>query len=244
MSDQDALLNLKTRHTFEVPPSGSIVAGINALLDQIPIFNREVPADGSVVVGSTRIWPPGTQRSTILNELCLQAGWLPPYFDNNGTLVIRPPSELSIYADHTYGPNRLKLGTPIANKNLLEAPNVFVVICNGPTKGDISASAQVDPSLPFSVENRGREVVHEHRAQGITSSQQAQQMADRMAAGATDGFLERRFTSPPDPRHDLFQTIYYKGDQKAYRELGFAFSSLTPGADMTHQLSYGGFDVG
>lgn len=242
MVDQDYVLDQKTRYTFQVNPGGSITGAINFLLDTVGIFSRSIPSSQLVVPGTESLtFPVGTSRMEILTLLCVLGGWLPPFFDNNGVCIIKSPPLLNTGdPDHVYTDKRL--ANPIENDNLLTAPNVYVVLGTGPSKGDIYAVAQVDPRLPYSVENRGFEIVDVFRTQGMVSTEQAQQMANRRALAGSYGYKNVSFDSPIDPRHDLFQTIYYPAAQATFREIEFGFK-LAAGSQMSHSITQGGFDA-
>lgn len=238
LMDQDYILTQGIRNPYGVNPGGSITDAINAILDEAGIFQRDVPGDATVRVGDPVSWPPGTSRSEMLKVLCNLAGWLPPYFNNGGVCVVRPPTTvINVEPDHYYDLHRVAYNTLIENDNLLQAPNVYVVISTGPSKGDISATAEVDANLPFSVPNRGFVVTSVHRTQGLTSTRQAQDMADALAAQGSMGFKTVYFTGPPDPRHDLYETIEYDGT--IYNEV--EWSLPLKGASMSHSLTLGGF---
>jgi len=246
LADQDSILNQKSRFTYQVNPGGSITAAISDILDQAGIIHRNLPDSPRLLVPGTDalIWASGTSRMQMLKVLCNLGGWLPPYFDNDGVCVVKPPPAIdSGFPDHIYDDRRVAYDSPVVNGNLLTAPNVFVVIGTGPSKGEIFASAQVDARLPFSVENRGFEVVDVFRTQGIVSTEQAQFMANQRAMAGAVGFMNLDFEGPIDPRHDLFQTVYYPTLQASFREVSFNLK-LTAGANMSHSLTQGGFSGG
>lgn len=239
MMDQDYVLDQGTRNPFGIGQGGPILPAVTALLDDARIANRDIPESSAASVGDPVNWPAGTSRLKILNELCNQAGWLPPYFDNNGTLVIRiPPDIARVAPDHRYDGRRVKRASLVENDNLLSAPNVYLVLGTGPSQGSISAVAYVDPTLPFSVQNRGFEIVSVTRAQGVQSVEQAQSMANALAAGAARGYKNIAFTGPRDPRHDLFQTVEWEGST-VYREISWDLKFR--GGFHSHTLTLGGF---
>lgn len=174
-----------------------------------------------------------------MKALCDLAGWLPPYFDNNGVLTIKPPPDINnLIPDHVYPGGRVLRDTIVENDNLLNAPNVYVVTCSGPSSGEITASAEVAQYLPFSVYNRRFEIVSVTRVQGLTSTSQAQRMANTLAAGAGVGFKSIQFEATADPRHDLFQTVEWNGFM--YRETQWSLK-LRPGGSHSHTITQGGF---
>lgn len=239
--DQDYMLDQGTRFTFGVPAGGAILPAVQEVVGQVRLTNVRWPEGSSAAVADPVVWPAGTSRLKIISDLCNLAGWLPPHFDNNGVLVIRTPPDIDRDApDHIYSAanSRVIRATIVENDNLLDAPNVYVVVCSGPSDGEIAASASVDPDLPFSVENRRFEIVEVVRVQGLTSTAQAQQMADALAASAGTGFKNVQFDGFADPRHDLFQTVEWEGF--VYREVEWSLK-LKPGGPHSHTLTRGGF---
>jgi hypothetical protein len=240
LMDQDYILSKGIRRPYGVNPGGSIPDAINEILDTAHIYSRSVPVDTSIRVADPTVWPIGTSRMDMLKILCTLAGWLPPYFDNNGVCVIRPPRDPVIDdPDHSYTTRRMKRGSLVMNDNLLDAPNIYTVISTGPTKGEITADAEVDPSLPYSAMNRGFENPTEHRTQGLVSTQQAQDMANALALGVTSGFKSASFIGPPDPRHDLFDTIEFNAEVYTETE----WSLVLGGSEHSHNMTIGGFKI-
>lgn len=243
LMDQGYVLSLKMKEPFAITPGGSILAAVGTLLDQVGIAHRVLPVTDQAIADPNS-WPAGTQRQTIIDYLCKAAGWLPGYFNNAGVYIIRVPPNLDIeQPDHIYHGNRVSRPSPVSQANTLKAFNTFVVIGTGPSKGDISAVAYVDPSLPYSVPNRGGlEVVETIPMQGLVSSSQAQQIADSRASSAV-GYQGQTFAGPPDPRHDLFDTVEYM-DGIVYRELSWSLPLVSTGGFMNHVLTLGGFPNG
>lgn len=241
LMDQGYLLSQKTKEPNGIVPGGSVLAKVVELLDQVGVTQRVLPTTDQAIADPTT-WPTGTTRQTILDYLSKLAGWLPGFFDNDGIYVLKNPPNLNVDApDHVYNGNRVQFGTPVVHADTLTAPNTIVVTGTGPSKGDISAVAYVDSSLPYSVPNRdGLEVVDPHQMQGLESSAQAQRIADTIAASAP-GYTGQSFTGPADPRHDLYQTVSYM-DQVIYRELSFTLN-LNSGF-MPHVLTAGGWPSG
>lgn len=242
LMDQEHILDQGTNATFSIAAGGSIRTAVEALIGQLRITNVVLPST-TVTVGDPVVWAAGTSRLRILNELCALAGWLSPYFDNDGVLVIRTPPDVDHDApDHVYDSNaqhrcRILRASIVQNDNLLDAPNVFVVICSGPSDGEIVGAAQVDPRLPWSVANRGYEVVEVIRVQGLTSTAQAEYLAAVYASQA-GGYRNVTFDGTADPRHDLFQLVEYDG--VTYREIAWNLT-LKPGGSHSHTLTRGGF---
>lgn len=244
LMDQGFLIGQDSEQTFSVPARGLIIDVINRILDVsgIPPDRRDMPANSDVRTLDPIGWPSGTLKSKIIDELCLLGGWLPHYFDNTGTFVLRGAPNIDFDAPavaYAIDDSRILAGTVIENDNLLDAPNVYRVVGNGTASGEISGQARVNPDLPYSVEKRGFEIVQTEKMQGIASSEQAQRMASDLAA-ASPGFQTVEFDSFADPRHDLFMLVAY--NNIVYREVGFGVT-LKSGGPMKHSLTLGGFPV-
>ena len=241
--DQDFVLTQGTRSTFNVPVNGSVVTAVEDILSQVRITTSMIPTTSMAQIGDALTWPAGTSRLKILQDLCVFGGWLPPFFDNDGTLHIQyPPRMDADPPDHIYwsDDSRVLRASITESDNLLDAPNVYIVTGSGPSNGPVYAATQVAADLPFSVENRRFEIVSITKPQGITTSAQAEQMANTLAASAKAGFKNIDFQGFADPRHDLFQTVQWDGAM--YRETGWSLT-LKPGGLHTHKLVQGGFPI-
>lgn len=243
--DGDSLLDDTFTSTFNVPPYGSLTAAANEIADQCGILWRSIP-DSGAAIGDPMVWPADTPRKRALAAICAAAGWLPPYFDNRGWLIIRDIPDLArAEPDHIYSPDsgRVLRQTVVRKSNRLSAPNRHVVTNNGPVDGEITAEASVDPSQPYSREQRRRTITQYHDMQGVGSTAHAQAIANRFAAVDPATFLVVEFVSTPDPRHDLFQIVQWEGQNM--RESQWSLP-LSPGTDveMRHLLTLGGFSNG
>lgn len=243
--DGDCLLMDPFTETYSVPPYGSLAAAANEIADQCGILWREIPDTGAYVA-DPMVWPGKTPRKQALQAICTAAGWLPPYFDNRGYLIIRALPNLDrSEPDHVYSRNggRVLRATVATRQNLLSAPNRHVVTNNGPTTGEITAEATVDPALPFSREQRGRTITEWHEQQGIGSTAQAANMAATYASVDPGSFLAVEFMSTPDPRHDMFEVVQWDGVNM--REVSWSLP-LDPGrqVEMRHVLARAGFASG
>lgn len=242
LEDQGAVLQYPTTDSFSVGVYGSIMEGIDQLLDAVHIQARSFLPPTTEKVWDPVSWPFNTTRRQILDELAALAGLLPLWFDNHGfAQLTTPPDVVQRTPDHVYelGPlSRVLSHSIVTNDRLLTAPNVYIVSAAGVTKGEVYGKAYVDPWLPWSVENRGYEVPDIYQAQGIGSSEQAQMMAETRAALDTVAFKQATFEAVADPRHDTYDVVQFDGF--VYREVGWSLK-LRPGGTMRHELSAGGF---
>jgi hypothetical protein len=242
MLDQGFLLDQENEQTVSIPARGLIIDMVESLLDSsaIPIDMRTLPSNSDTKVFEPIAWPAVTHKTAILDECSQMGGWLPHYFDNNGRFVLRAPPNIEYQAPDIIYPiegSTMAAGSVVENDNLLDAPNVYRVVGSGVAGGEIVGVARVNADLPYSVENRKFIVPKTVEMQGLSSNNQAQQMAEQLAASAP-GFQEVSFEAIADPRHDLFMLVGY--GPNTYREVGFDLK-FGPGGPMTHNLTQGGF---
>lgn len=242
MDKNDFALSTGTKRTISIPPSGDIFTIVTQLLDEAGIGPRirDIPDGLEAQVLDPPIWSTGTAKNQIISDCMELAGLLPPYSTNGGIFTIRrPPNVITEAPDHRYLEDEVRIedGTIRVGDDLLSAPNVYVVVSNGPNESEIVGVAYIDPKLPWSKENRGFEIVDVHRAQGIESAGQATAMAQQRAATGA-GYRVCVFDAFPDPRHDLFQTVQF--DQVVWRETSHTLRAA-PGGPHTHNLTEGGF---
>lgn len=245
MYDGGWILDQPLTSTLGTPWGGAIDVTMERLIDRLQVIStlRFVAVNMEATDARTRepiVWPAGTPATQVLDQCCALAGFYPPHFDNRGVLQLRPALDPEHgQVSHFYGAAvRVVSGATTVSDDLLEAANVHVVVSSGATETEVVGEAEVDVSLPWSVQNRGFRVVEVHREQGLTSSLQARWMARRYAAAASRGAREVEFVGPPDPRHDVFDIVDWDGTR--YLEVGWSLA-LTPGGEHRHRLQRGGF---
>lgn len=243
--DGGFLLDQPIVETFGISQNGSVDDAITTIIDRLQLAGIRIlnvdQARTSVRAREPIAWPIGTPTAQVLEALCALAGFYPPHFDNRGTLRLRParlPEQSE--ADHYYRADggRVVASTFVRNDNLLDAPNVHVVLSTGAAETEVSAVAEVDYRLPWSKQSRGFAVVEVHRLQGIETTAQAQAMARRYAVASANDATEVQFTSPPDPRHDVFDVVDVDGVR--YLEVGWTLE-MVPGGAHTHRVVRGGY---
>jgi hypothetical protein len=174
-------------------------------------------------------------RVKIMEALLDLAGYLPPYFSNNGLLVIRPvpappyASEIDPYEANT----RIIKDSMLETEDLLRAPNRYLAVESGASDVPIVGSYDVPASAPNSVTARGFPVVETLTVQGLTDVAAANAAAQAAANRDTNQYGQATFDSTHDPRHDTFDVIDYLGN--VYREIGWSVD-LRSGGAMSHQL--------
>lgn len=223
MVDAGLVLSYDTTRSYSLSPGASIVSLIQDVLTDAG-FTRLAVTDTGAYTYDPVVFPAGTPRATILRRLADLAAYFPPYFDNDGTLVVRPVDDLDT-ADAVDYPDQWRMAGPVLTRNLLDAPNVYRVVNNGAPNAEVAAVAYVDPALPWSRENRGFEVVRTVNQQGIRDYGSALRLARSLADRDAVSFAGWSFTSLVDPRHDTFTVVTVNG--VAYREVSWSLNLAT-----------------
>lgn len=209
----------------------SVTAVITDVLTGLPISAdleaSEFPTSGS--------WGIGTMRGQILESLSVDGDYFSPWFGNDGKLhFIRTFDPARRIADFNFDSGFRVIREPIMESDdILTAPNRFRIISNtaAETLQPIVAVADVPPSAPHSIQNRGFVVAHTETLQ-LESQRQANAVVQGLVNRKTV-FERVTLITPPDPRHDSYNVIKWQDD--LWLELGWAMN-LTEGGAMSHTL--------
>lgn len=238
MADGTAWLDTESIYTVGVAKGGSLTRKMAQVCSMAGVTDIEIDSVWGNYAGEPIIWPATTTYLTILDNLCQLAGFFPPYFDRLGVLQLRRTTRLTKTAATFPGDEIVIADSPEENGNLLNIPNTHIVTGSGPTDREITAFAEVDQSLPWSVKKRGgRRIVSIHTVQGIVSSAQAKQMAIRYATTAPKDYAEVTWATTPDPRHDFYETVEIRG--AIYREVAWSLPCFA-GSAMSHRATRSG----
>lgn len=237
MFDQLFILDQPRRHSFSARKGANVADLLVSLAAQAGITDTEIDNSDAEIHRPT-VWPVGTTSLVVMSELCGRASMYSPYFSNSGTLRCREVPELSVAsADHSYpvdATSRVRRDpAPVESDNLLDAPNVYLVVSTSGNGGPIAGSYRIPAEAPHSSANRGFDIVRKIDAQGVASAEQAARMAK--AAASTDDATATRvsFSAAPDPRHDTFDVVDFDG--VAYREQSWRLT-LRAGGPHQHDL--------
>jgi hypothetical protein len=188
---------------------------------------------------SATAWRAGTSGGQVLEDLAVVGDYWSPWLDNRGTFrMIRSfdPAAPSVAPladwDATDAPIR---GSVSYTDDLLTASNRFVVISN---KGaganatrEITGTYDTPADAPWSIANRGFVVPEIHDVQ--VASDTAATVVARNIGRRQQVFERAQVSTPPDPRHDSYDVIRWRG--VPWLELAWTLQ-LTEGAPMTHTL--------
>lgn len=198
-----------------------------------------ISIDATTVILSAPIaWVAGRDtRMKAMESLCSLAGFLPPYFDNSGTLVCRGAPELT-YAEaafsYGWGAGGVRDGSIVESNDLLSAPNRYVVVDG--SSGDAPRVGRFDvPDVaPHSFMNRGFYIVRTINLQGMdTATANLDAVAAAAYASDTASYQWLGFASAANPLHDTFDVVEFDGAK--YREQSWRLECKAGGA-MDHDL--------
>ncbi len=211
----------------------SISDALIRICDIAGIERRIIEPSGEVL-GEPVAYPVGSTFENALNGLCVLAGFLPPHFDRDGMLRLRPLSPNNAEPAATYDGSSIVFDTRVEDSDYLDAPNVFIVVGSGAQDGAVVATAEVPSNAPNSVVRRnGRRIAQVIREQGIDNVYQAQQLAELVASTSVASYRTINFGAVPNPAHDCFALV--EVNNTIYRELSWDFD-MSVGGLMSHTV--------
>lgn len=232
--DQTLIVDQPTDRSYTARPSAVLTTFLESVLVGLPVTVNIVPS-GQQVGPEAIVWPIGTNRLRIINEVATMLGYHELYFDDHGMGQLGPmPDPLTTDAEDVLNFTAIpKIYRPsfTFSDDLLDLPNKFVVVGTGATDIPAVGRYSLPPSAPHSAANRGFVVTHVEQMQGVETNFQAALVAIAISRQYRFAHQTIDFTGPPDPRHDHYNTLEVEG----VRYLGVAWSqSLREGAPMRH----------
>lgn len=187
--------------------------GQNLLQRAVAHAELRVPPDRIRVEGASgqaaaapMVWGPNEPLTDVINDHLAPIGYLPVFFDHDGILVFRPAPDDVTEADPdvVYRPGgRILADSIVGSDDLLDAPNVYIVMETSGQGAPIIGRYQLPDSAPHSIVNRnGQEVVRVISMQGLGSTAQANAAAKRAAQTDDAAYEWQQFAGVADPRHD------------------------------------------
>jgi hypothetical protein len=233
--DQSLLLSQQLAETLSFPSGTTAPAAILQTINAAGIFTANI-ATSSYTFGSATAYPAGTAGTTyakVLADLCQNAGFYTPYFDNTGMLQVKATTSV---ASATPTLNYIDGGRIISqsmteSNDLLAAPNRFLVIDTSATTGAVAYPYTIPATAPHSFENRGFYITQVIPSPGVGDVTQAQAVGAAYYSSNPQAYETVVFSSPADPRHDTFDVINYRGTN--YLETKWSIV-CSPGGPMTH----------
>lgn len=216
------------------PATTNVVFAARDLAAEVVVSPIIVTTSG-ITAGSPLTWAPDATRTTIMTDLLQLAGYLPPYFDNDGNLILRPvPNLTTTTPDIIYeAGGRIIDNSIVESDDLLKAPNRYIVIDTSATASPIVGQFDIPASAPNSIANRGFPVVKVINTQGLQSVAAANAAAQAYAQSDSVAFRYASFNSALDPRHDTYNVVQYLGTN--YLETRWSMT-LQAGGTMSHEM--------
>jgi len=182
----------------------------------------------------TQGWGVNTSLGSILNTLAVNGDYFSPWFGNDKKMhLIRTFNPVDQVPQFDWDSRSQVLRESITeSSNVLTAPNRFMVTSNTNVEGAaIVGIATVPPTAPNSFTNRGFYITQAETLQ-LLNLNQAQAVATGLANRFTV-FETVNLNTPPDPRHDSYDVIFWNGS--FWLELAWSMN-LTAGGTMGHTL--------
>lgn len=232
--DQCLILDQKLTQSVGYSAGKNIGAALTEQAAAAGIVSTAIDATTYTVAASIA-WAAGRDtRLSVMTDLCAMAGFLPPYFDNDGVLVCRSAPNLATAVPTVtpYGPGtRVYDESVVLSDDLLVAPNRYVVIDTSATNAPIVGTFDVPASAPHSFANRGFYVTETIEIQGLTDPTAAAAAAAAAYGQRSATFTWLAFDGSPDPRHDTHDILEFDGVN--YREQAWSLP-CTAGARHGH----------
>lgn len=179
-------------------------------LEGIPTENRYIEVTGAALSEAIG-WTAGRDtRLDVFQSLCSIAGFLPPYFDNEGNFVCRSAPDLaSATAAYAYGAGGTVIpDTVLLSSGVLAAPNRYIVVSND-ADTEIIGTFDVPNDAPNSYAKIGKYRVQSDYVQGIESTTIADQVAQANYAKDPHIYQTLTFDSIADPRQDTWDVVSF-----------------------------------
>lgn len=244
LMDQCFVVDQAIETSLGLQTGASIRDAIGLVLAPIAGIGR-VFIDGITdVIAQPLVWPAGTSRLKIVNDLCAKAGCYDLYFDNVGNGYVRKvPSDLTTvaptvtYVDGSCGASsvygNIIEGSTIETDNLLSAPNRVLVIDSAAQTSPVTGLYDIPASSPNSFFNRGERIVRVITEQGLASTQAAVSRAKAAAAQSAADYSWWSFQGIIDPRHDTYNILSVR--ERLVREQKWSTLAIE-GAPMSHDV--------
>jgi hypothetical protein len=240
MYDQGLILQDKIAQTLSLGIGASALDAMEQILIGAGITNFVLSVD-DVPIQTPVAWPAGTGRAEPLGKLAQQLGCLAPYFDAYGVgRAVMAPDPAVVVPAFSYGPGRIDADSAIEADDSYRAPNRYIVI-GASTDVPVVGSYDIPASAPHSLANRGYVVSETIDLPAVGTSAAAVLAARAAYLSDTRSWSRVTFTSPLDPRHDLYAVINYSSSSDppapgVYLEVGFSME-LWSGGRHDHELA-------
>lgn len=213
--DEMFLLDQDLGGSVGVAAGGSLLGLFDTLAGQI-LDPLGVPTSylvSDVLASSPLAFKVGTSRLAALTALAAALGALPPFFDNDGTLTLKPPPTSDSPMDHIYEKGtRIVDGTPSVTNSSYKAPNRYIVVGDDVNGTAVRGFYDLPASSPNSYAVTGQIVTAPtHTVSGLTDQTLANLIAYVDSLTDRTTYATAAFAGALDPRHDVFDTVQFLG---------------------------------
>lgn len=236
LADLGYVVAQPVEHSVSFGPTINVGDAISALLGSVASLPAGYVVDPcGAVLGSPVVWPAGTDRGRILEDLCRLGAYLSPWMNNQSVIRVRqafdPATEAPTFA-FVEGGNVIA-GSILESDDLLDAPNAFIITDNATTGTAVVGRYDVPVTAPHSAANRGFVIPYVSDVQGVGSAAAADAAARALGLAHT---IHQQVTvsTASDPRHDGYDVIAY--DNAQWLETAWSLP-LAEGAEMSHTLT-------
>lgn len=192
-----------------------------------------------------KVWPPGTDYLTIINDLLSYINYFPLWCDRYGTFRTRAridPALEELTVMYSTSDDTAKMIVEPWNRSYQVAaqPNRVVAVINDPLRAPQAAAAvNVDPNNRASTLNRGLTKTREDSIDGAPDAATLLAIAEIRVRDAACAAVVSTLSTFPDPRRYEHETYDLTVDLATIRAPWRCQSwtlPLTPGAKMIHNL--------
>lgn len=234
--DQGIILSQPLLTTVSFSSGTRIVDAISTVATLLGITSTNIPSNPATL-GSSIAWPAGESNTyaKVVSDLCSLGGFYDWYFGNTGVFNVteaQDPALATATLEYLDG-GRIVSGSPVESNDLLESANIYVVIDSSRTTAEVVGRYQIPDTAPNSYANRGFYIPKFIDLPGIGTSANAYLAARSAYQQSVKAYETITFTGPPDPRHDTFDTVNYRGTN--YAELSWKLR-CEPGGAMEHTI--------
>lgn len=229
--DESFLVDQGLDQFVSISPGESILSKINALVAPVGLAAVDFSAITDAHAATAASWQVASSRRIAVNALFGMLGVYPPFFDNEGVYVAKPPPGPGAGADHVYSwGGRVIDGSTTITNTVYRAPNRYQVD-NGDPQGAVVGIYDLPDSAPNSYALTGRRIVNDQTQQGIPSVAVANLAAYVNALTDRNTYIQATWSSTADPRHSGFDLCDLFGVR--YLETGWSIQCVS-GGPMTH----------
>jgi len=208
LMDQAWILDQPLDRSVSVKPGDDCLGLFVTLAQEVGVTNVRVDPTNQPA-GAPGAWAAGNSRYGAMADLATLMGCVAPYFDNVGYLRLSKAPDSTSSADFLYAPGSVYADSILDTDDSYQAPNRYIVIGTGTVP--VVGTYDVPDAAPQSAAQRGFVVTQTVDAPGVETAFAASEAA--RAKGITDSrsYVRTSFTTPVNPRHDLFNVIDFDG---------------------------------